>query len=81
MLVARRQPRDPEGWLLIGVAVGIFAVLDSGLYAYIYARKASPQPASASPAPRIRFTRTQRTLSYPRFTYSSHASLTAWSTG
>ncbi len=35
MLVARRQPRNPEGWLLLGAAVGFFAVLDSGLYAVL----------------------------------------------
>jgi hypothetical protein len=35
VLVARRQPRNPEGWLLLGSAVGIFAVLDSGLYAVL----------------------------------------------
>jgi uncharacterized membrane protein YjjB (DUF3815 family) len=35
MLVARRQPRNPEGWLLLGTAVGIFFVLDSGLYAVL----------------------------------------------
>jgi len=35
MLVARRQPRNPEGWLLLGAAVGVFVVLDSGLYAVL----------------------------------------------
>jgi hypothetical protein len=35
MLVARRQARNPEGWLLLGVAVGVFVVLDSGLYAVL----------------------------------------------
>ena len=35
MLVARRQPRNPEGWLLLAAAVGVFAVLDSGLYAVL----------------------------------------------
>ena len=35
MLVARRQPRNPEGWLLLGVAVGVFFVVDSGLYAVL----------------------------------------------
>jgi hypothetical protein len=35
MLVAWRQPRNPEGWLLLGAAVGFFAVLDSGLYAVL----------------------------------------------
>ena len=35
MLVARRQPRNPEGWLLLGVAVAVFAVVDSGLYAVL----------------------------------------------
>jgi len=33
LLVARRQPRNPEGWLLLVVAAGLVAVLDSGLYA------------------------------------------------
>jgi hypothetical protein len=32
VLVARRQPRNPEGWLLLGLAVGAIAMLDSGLY-------------------------------------------------
>ena len=35
MLVARRQARNPEGWLLLGVAVGVFVVLDSGLCAVL----------------------------------------------
>ncbi len=35
MLVARRQPRNPEGWLLLSTAVGVFVVLDSGLYAVL----------------------------------------------
>ena len=35
MLVARRQHRNPEGWLLLGAAVGIFSVLDTGLYAVL----------------------------------------------
>jgi hypothetical protein len=35
MLVAWRQPRNPEGWLLLGVAVGVFFVVDSGLYAVL----------------------------------------------
>jgi hypothetical protein len=34
-LVARRQPRNPEGWLLLSLAVGVIAVLDSGLYAVL----------------------------------------------
>jgi hypothetical protein len=32
MLVARRQPRNPEGWLLLGGAVCAIALLDAGLY-------------------------------------------------
>jgi hypothetical protein len=32
MLVVRRQPRNPEGWLLLGPAVWVMVVLDSGLY-------------------------------------------------
>ena len=35
LLVARRQPRNLEGWLLLGLAVGVIAVLDSGLYAVL----------------------------------------------
>jgi hypothetical protein len=35
MLVARRQPRNPEGWLLLSLAVGVIAVVDSGLYAVL----------------------------------------------
>jgi hypothetical protein len=35
MLVAQRQPRNPEGWLLLGPAVCAMAVLDSGLYAVL----------------------------------------------
>jgi hypothetical protein len=34
-LVARRQPRNPEGWLLLGVAVCAMAVIDTGLYAVL----------------------------------------------
>jgi hypothetical protein len=35
VLVARRQPRNPEGWLLLGMAVGVMVTLDSGLYAVL----------------------------------------------
>ena len=35
MLVAQRQPRNPESWLLLGPAVCAMAVLDSGLYAVL----------------------------------------------
>jgi hypothetical protein len=35
MLVARRQPGNPQGWLLLGAAVGVFLVVDSGLYAVL----------------------------------------------
>jgi hypothetical protein len=35
VLVARRQPRNPEGWLLLGLAVADLAVVDSGLYAVL----------------------------------------------
>jgi hypothetical protein len=35
MLVAWRQPRNPEGWLLLGLAVCALAVIDSGLYAVL----------------------------------------------
>ena len=34
-LVARRQPRNPEGWLLLGAAVCIIVLFDSGLYAVL----------------------------------------------
>jgi hypothetical protein len=35
MLVARRQPRNPEGWLLLGLSVADLVVVDSGLYAVL----------------------------------------------
>jgi hypothetical protein len=35
VLVARRQPRNAEGWLLLGLAAGVMVVLDSGLYAVL----------------------------------------------
>ena len=35
VLVARRQPRNPEGWLLLGLAVAVLAVVGSGLYAVL----------------------------------------------
>jgi hypothetical protein len=35
LLVARRQPRNPEGWLLLGPAVAALAVVDIGLYAVL----------------------------------------------
>ena len=35
LLVARRQPRNLEGWLLLGLAVGVIAVLDCGVYAVL----------------------------------------------
>jgi len=35
MLVARRQPHNPEGWLLLGLAVAGIALVDSGLYAVL----------------------------------------------
>lgn len=35
LLVARRQPGNPEGWLLLGLAVSFIAVVDSGLYAVL----------------------------------------------
>ncbi|HEY6295349.1 MAG TPA: hypothetical protein VIX15_06770 [Streptosporangiaceae bacterium] len=35
LLVVRRQPRNPEGCLLLGPAVAVLAVLDSGLYAVL----------------------------------------------
>ena len=35
MLVARREPRNPEGWLLLGLAVCALTVIDSGLYAVL----------------------------------------------
>ena len=35
MVVARRQPRNPEGWLLLSLAVAVLAVVDSGLYAVL----------------------------------------------
>jgi hypothetical protein len=35
LLVARRQPRNPEGWLLLGPAVFAILLFDSGLYAVL----------------------------------------------
>jgi hypothetical protein len=35
MLVACRQPRNPEGWLLLGLAVAGIALVDCGLYAVL----------------------------------------------
>jgi hypothetical protein len=35
LLVARRQPQNPEGWLLLGLGLAVLAVLDSGLYAVL----------------------------------------------
>jgi hypothetical protein len=35
LLVARRQPGNPEGWLLLGLAASALAVVDSGLYAVL----------------------------------------------
>jgi hypothetical protein len=35
LLVARRQPANPEGWLLLGLAAAFLVVLDSGLYAVL----------------------------------------------
>ncbi len=35
LLVARRQPGNPEGWLLLGLTAAFLAVVDSGLYAVL----------------------------------------------
>ena len=35
ILVARRQPRNPEGWLLLGLGVAGTVVVDCGLYAVL----------------------------------------------
>ena len=35
MLVARHQPHNPEGWLLLGLAVAGIALVDCGLYAVL----------------------------------------------
>jgi peptidoglycan/LPS O-acetylase OafA/YrhL len=35
ILVARRQPRNPEGWLMLVPAVCAVALFDSGLYAVL----------------------------------------------
>jgi hypothetical protein len=37
-LVARRQPGNPIGWLLLGVPVGVLASLDAGPYAVLVYR-------------------------------------------
>jgi hypothetical protein len=35
ILVARRQPRNPEGWLLLALAIGAIVVFETGLYAVL----------------------------------------------
>jgi hypothetical protein len=35
ILVARRQPRNPEGWLLLSLGLLVITVFDSGLYAVL----------------------------------------------
>jgi hypothetical protein len=35
VLVARRQPRNPEGWLLLSLGIVVITVFDSGLYAVL----------------------------------------------
>jgi len=35
VLVARRQPRNPEGWLLLGLGIVVITVFDVGLYAVL----------------------------------------------
>jgi hypothetical protein len=35
MLVARRQPRNPIGWLFLAIAVGLFLGTDGGDYGYL----------------------------------------------
>jgi hypothetical protein len=35
VLVARRQPWNPEGWLLLGLGIVVITVFDSGLYAVL----------------------------------------------
>jgi hypothetical protein len=35
VLVARRQPRNPEGWLLLGMGIAVITAFDSGQYAVL----------------------------------------------
>lgn len=35
VLVARRQPRNPEGWLLLSLGLVVISVFDSGVYAVL----------------------------------------------
>ena len=35
VLVARRQPRNPEGWLLLSLGIVVITAFDSGLYAVL----------------------------------------------
>jgi hypothetical protein len=35
VLVARRQPRNPEGWVLLSLGIVVITVFDSGLYAVL----------------------------------------------
>jgi hypothetical protein len=39
VLVARRQPWNPEGWLLLGLGIVVITVFDSGLYAVLDYRR------------------------------------------
>lgn len=38
LLVARRQPGNSDGWLLLGLAASVIAVVDSGLYTVLGCR-------------------------------------------
>jgi uncharacterized membrane protein YhdT len=50
VLVARRQPRNPEGWLLLGLGVVVITVFDSGLYAVLDYRMHRGQLPLGEPA-------------------------------
>jgi hypothetical protein len=50
LLVARHQPCNPEGWLLLAVSAGVFAVLDSELYAVLDYREHHGRLPLGSPA-------------------------------
>jgi len=50
LLVARCQPCNPEGWHLLAVLAGVFAVLDSELYAVLDYREHHGRLPLGSPA-------------------------------
>ena len=50
VLVARRQPRNPEGWLLLGLGIVVITTFDSGPYAVLDYRMHQGQLPLGEPA-------------------------------